>query len=180
MREDQVMQFVCFETMLDSEEFIIQWEQFAKPVRGNYGVILQQSEKKNLFRYMAQYHCAANQFDFVFTRARRSPHSSAAHIRVEQVGGYSILQSERPNNAHADENKVFAFLINSQADLNIYRQRCSYEKLNIYNAYYENCRYAYILEFFVKNEQASELLLQLKQYRVAEVAIYKECVLEVS
>ena len=178
MREDKVVQFVCFETTLDKEQFVVQWEQFTKPVNGRYTVILQQSEKKKLFRYIAQYHCAANEFEFVFTRARRSPHSSATPIRAEQVGGYSILQSERLNSVHANETKIFTFLINAQADLNIYREMCSYGKLNIYEAYYENCRYAYILEFFVKNEFVSELLFQLKQYRAAEVAIYKECILE--
>src|SRR5437773_221687 len=180
MREERVMQFVCFETTLDKDQFMMQLEQFTKPVSGKYEVILQQAEKKELFRYIAQYNCAANEFEFAFNRARRSPHSSSIHIRIEQVGGYSILQSERVSEARAHESKVFAFLINPQSDLDKYRQLCSYGKLNIYEAYYENCRYAYILEFFTRNEQASELLLQLKQHGAAEVAIYKEFVLEIS
>jgi hypothetical protein len=51
--------------------------------------------------------------------------------------------------------------------------------LNIYEAYFENCQFAYILEFFVKDEYASDVLQQLKILTsFAEAGIYKE--LEVS
>jgi hypothetical protein len=47
-------------------------------------------------------------------------------------------------------------------------------KLNIYEAYYENCIYANILEFLVKNKCVSELLEQLKKYNPFQIEIYKE------
>ena len=79
---------------------------------------------------------------------------------------------------HVDESKVFAFLTSSKADLNMYKQLSAHGKLNIYEAYYENCQYAYILEYFVKNKYVAELLEQLKQYDVPEIGIYKECALQ--
>jgi hypothetical protein len=51
-------------------------------------------------------------------------------------------------------------------------------KLNIYEAYYENCQYACILEFFVKNSAVDELREQLKQITGAEIGTYTECVLQ--
>ena len=88
------------------------------------------------------------------------------------------MQVERMNDAWADESKIFAFLIYPQTDLNIYRQLHAHSKLNIYEAYYENCIYAYILEFFVKNKYAPELMEQLRRHAAAEIAVYKECILQ--
>ncbi|MFI5185184.1 MAG: hypothetical protein ACHQF0_00505 [Chitinophagales bacterium] len=180
MRGDKVVHFVCFETGLDSEGFIAQWEQFTRPANTIQEVTLQQSEKNGLFKYIAQYRCIAGEFDFVFSRARRSPFSSVTPIRIEQSGGYSILQFQRMNDAKPDESKVFAFLINSNADLSVYNKMLPSCKLNIYEAYYENCRYTYILEFFIKSELTAELLQQLKQHGVTEIRAYKECIIETS
>jgi len=180
MRQDKIVQFVCFETTLDNDQFIAQWEQFTKPANITQEVTLQQSEKNGLFRYIAQYRCTVGEFGFVFSKARRSPHTPATSIRVDQMGGYSILQFQRTSDVKSDESKVFAFLINSEGDLNIYNKICPSAKLNIYEAYYENCHYTHILEFFVKNEFAEELVHQLKQYDVTEIRIYKESVTEIS
>ena len=180
MTQDKIVQFVCFETTLDNDQFIAQWEQFSKPANITQDVTLQQSEKNGLFRYIVQYRCTVSEFGFVFSRARRSPHTPATSIRIEQIGGYSILQLQRAADAKPDESKVFAFLVDSGDDLNIYKKISPSSKLNIYEAYYENCSHAYILEFFVKNEFVTELVHQLKQHDVSETRIYKECAIEVS
>jgi hypothetical protein len=144
-------------------------------------VTLQQSEKNNLFQYIAQHRCTINEFDFIFFRTRRSRNQSAAvPIKTERLGGYSILQSERTGDLDSNESKVFGFVIDTASNLDVYRQMSSYGQLNIYEAYYESCCYAYILEFFIKNEFCSELLQQLSQYNATEAGIYKECVLEIS
>jgi hypothetical protein len=180
MRKDFVVQFVCFKTTLDKEQFINQWEH-SRASNSDPNVTLQQSQKKDLFKYIAQHRCKADEFEFVFSRIRKSPrHTASVPIRMEQAGGYSLIQSERQNDADEDESKIFAFIDNHQADLDVYRQMGAHGNLNIYEAYYENCRYAYILEFFVKNEDAVKLLNQVKQYDASETGIYKECVLEFS
>jgi hypothetical protein len=181
MRENRIVQFVCFETTLNKEEFITQWEQFTSPISSKPHITLQQSEKKGLFKYIAQHFCNADEFEFVFARARRYSHNvAAAPIRTEKAGGYTMVQSEKRGDALEDESKIFVFLNNTQTDLDIYRRLNSYGKLNIYEAYFENCLYAYILEFFVKSEFTTELLLQLKKYDAAKIGIYKEFALEIS
>jgi hypothetical protein len=179
MREGKIVHFVCFETTLDTEQFIKRWEEYSRSVNSDLDVTLQKSEKDGTFTYVAQHRCDAGELQFFFTKTARSSRIRRVEIKTNQAGGYSILQAERMNNAGADESKVFAFLIYPQANLNIYRQLHAHSKLNIYEAYYENCKYAYILEFIVKNKYAAELMEQLKRYNVAEIGIYKECILQV-
>ena len=97
-------------------------------------------------------------------------------IRKKMAGGYSCLQLECVNEPKADESKILVFTIDPQTDLDTFRQFSVHGKLNIYEAYYENCEFAYILEFFVKNEYAGDVLQQLKILTdFAEAGIYKEC-----
>jgi hypothetical protein len=175
MKENKIVHFVCFETTLGTERFIKRWEEYNRSPKCDLDVTLQRSEKNGVFRYIAQHRCTASELQFVFTKPARSSRIPQIGIKTEQVGGYSILHAERMNDAHDDESKVFVFLMHPQADLNNYRQLTTHSKLNIYEAYYENCQYAYILEFFVKNKYTAELFGQLNQYDAAEIGIYQEC-----
>ncbi len=179
MRNDKVVQFVCFETLLNSDQFMMQWEHFKRSVNSDLDVVLQQSEKNGLFRYIAQHYCTTGELNFAFTKGKKSSHTAEIGIKTKQAGGYSILQEDRKDNVHAGESKVFAFITDPTIDLGIYRQLSAYSKLNIYQAYYENCSYAYILEFFVKDKYVSVLQEQLKLYSVNDVRAYKEMLIAV-
>ena len=48
-------------------------------------------------------------------------------------------------------------------------------KLNIYEAYYENCQYAYILEYFVQSKATLDLVAELKKNEAVDIGVYKEC-----
>ena len=178
MEKDKIVQFVCFETSLGREQFITQWERYTRSVNSDVDVTLQQSEKNGLFKYIAQHRCADGEFKFVFTKNGRTSRIPEVEIRSKHLGGYSILQSERKNDIHGDESKVFAFITNPQTDLTIYRQLSAKSKLNIYEAYYENCQFAYILEFFVKSETAGELMERLKLNEATDTGIYKNCLFQ--
>ncbi|MBL0358652.1 MAG: hypothetical protein IPP72_18100 [Chitinophagaceae bacterium] len=174
----RIVQFVCFETTLDSDQFINKWEQYTRSANSNTNVTLQQSEKNGVFRYIAQHRFSNGDFNFTFTKAKRSSRIPEVGIREKQVGGYSALQLNRNGGAHADECKVFAFITDTQTDLAVYRELCAKSNLNIYEAYYENCQYAYILEFFVKKTAAAEFAEELTRQHVAETGIYKERMLQ--
>ena len=177
MRDGKIVQFVCFETTLNREDFIKRWSDYVRSANSDSDVTLQQSEKDGTFRYIAQHRCAVGNLHFIFTKAARSSRIAQTEIRTKQAGGYTILHAERMTDAHSYESKVFVFIQQAQTDLSVYKQLSPHSKLNIYEAYYENCQYAYILEFFVKDKYLAELIEQLKQNR-AEIGIYKECVLE--
>src|SRR2546428_13653519 len=98
-----------------------------------------------MFRYIAQHRSVSGEFQFIFNKAKRSGPFPEVEIKTKQAGGYSILQLEKMD-TRGNEDKVFAFVIDPGVDLNIYRQLPVNCKLNIYEAYYESCRYPYILE----------------------------------
>ena len=180
MREEKVVQFVCFETPLNTEQFIAKWEQFTRSADSDLDVKLQQSEKNGLFKYLVQHRCKSGEFQFVFQRARRSSKTREVPLRVEQAGGYSIVQFTRTTEARRGESKLFVFLIDAPTDLGSYKQLSIPNELNIYQPYYENCRYACILEYFTKDKTAEALMEELKKFTTAEVSIYKECSLQLS
>lgn len=180
MGEDKIVQFVCFETTLDTAAFITKWEQYNRSVNSDADVTLQRSARNGAFKYIAQHRCTAGELQFIFARAKKSSRLPEVEIKARQAGGYAIVQAERINDAHPDESKVFAFLADPQPVLANYRQLVNHGKLNIYEAWYENCQYTYILEFFVKNKHLLPLLDQLKALHVQETGVYKECALQAS
>jgi len=113
MGEVKIVQFVCFETTLNTEQFIVQWEQYNRSVNSDVDVTLQQSGSDGVYKYIAQHRCAAGELQFVFTRAKKTSRLPEAEIKAKQLGGYLVVQAERINDAHPDESKVFAFLTNA-------------------------------------------------------------------
>ena len=79
MRTGKIVQFVCFETTLDTEQFIRRWEDYKRSVNSDLDVILQQSQKDGVYKYIAQHYCAKGEIQFDFTKAPRSS-------RIPQVG----------------------------------------------------------------------------------------------
>ena len=178
MRADKIVQFVSFETPLDTDAFISQWEQLNKSLNNDMDVTLQQSTKNGAFRYIAQHRYASNELEFAFIKLKKPSRVPEVPIRIKQAGGYSMLQTDRKDDAKENESKIFVFITDPTTDLNVYKQLAGPNKLNIYEAYYENCQYAYILEIFVSQKQASATLEQLKQINSDEAAIYNECILQ--
>ena len=176
MKEKKIIQFVVFETTLDINGFFTQWEQYKQLMDHDWDVTLQQHVLKNgKFKYISQHKCSSGEFQFVFNKERRSPQFPEAEVRKKLAGGYSILQMESLGEMKEDESKIFVFIADPLADLDSFRHFSVHGRLNIYEAYFENCQFTYILEFFVKNEYASDVLQQLKILTsFADAGIYKE------
>jgi len=178
MVKDKIVQFVSFETPLDEEQFITQWEQYNRSVNSDLDVTLHQSEKNGQFNYIALHRYAAGELKFSFTRAKKSSRNAEPQIKAKQAGGYLLVEEQRAGETHPDEKKVFAFstaVFTKAAD---YKLLAQYGKLNIYNAYYENCQYGFILEFFVKGSQLPAFLEQLQTFDHFTTGVFKECALQ--
>jgi hypothetical protein len=175
MSTNKIVHFVYFETVLDPEQFIGKWEHYLRSENSDVNVTLQQSKKNKLYKYIAEHRCTSEEFEFTFKRAAKTTRSKEVEIRTKHLGGYLILQEEHNDDAKADESKLFVFLNYSNKDFSPYKQLQFPIKLNIYEAYYENCTYAYILEYFVKSKHVEQLNDQLQQYNAVAVEIYKEC-----
>ena len=174
MSKYPVVQFVSFVTNLSPDQFIPEWEPYAKRLqyKKQEPELLQLvTIPNNKFRYMSQYKWPDPDFHFSFIHDRKSEHN----VRVLQVGGYIPLPAEKRKADKDDDTKLIAFVSHKETDIDAYRRLPLFHQLDIYQAYYESCAYGYVLEFFVPETDADELLRQVQQIPGVEAGIYKEC-----
>ncbi|MEO9023174.1 MAG: hypothetical protein ABI237_15395 [Ginsengibacter sp.] len=175
MTQNTKVQFVLFETILSVEPFIKRWKEYTRSSKSDADVTLQQSDHNGTFRYIAQHRSNSDGIQFVFTKEKRSSRVAQESIKSNIAGGYSILQAEQLTGVRPNERKVFAFISDPATDLMAYKDLSRDGKLNIYEPYYQNCKFAYILEYFIKSKQAEGLVEQLKNLDTTDAAIYREC-----
>lgn len=175
MTPNTKVQFVTFETSLSAEPFMKRWKEYKRSSKSDTDVTLQQSKHKGIFRYIAQHRFNSEEVQFSFTKDRAASSVPQEIIKSNKAGGYTMLQAEQLTEAGPNECKVFAFITDPRADLRIYRELCQKGKLNIYEPYYLSCKFAYILEYFINNNQAEVLVDQLKNLDTADVALYRKC-----
>jgi hypothetical protein len=177
MKKDTIVQFVCFITNLEFAPFAAKWEQFTKPfMKKNVEIILQQqTAKKARFKYISQHQWPQEDFQFAFMDKKGFESFPEYAVKVVQTGGYTPMQIGTKNNGENGYVKVMAFISHNENDLDFYKELKLYKYLNIYQAYFESCTYAYVLEYFLKEEQVPELMEQLKTRNGTEAAAYEEC-----
>ena len=175
MTPNIIVQFVTFETVLSAEPFMSRWKEYARSSKSDADITLQKSENNGSFKYIAQHRFASEEVQFVFSKEKRSSRLAQEIIKSNLAGGYSFLQAEQLTEAGPNERKVFAFISDPQTNLMVYKDLSREGKLNIYEPYYQNCKYAYILEYFIKSNQAEGLVEQLKKLDTADAAIYQVC-----
>jgi hypothetical protein len=182
MKKDTLVQFVCFVTDLDFSEFITKWEFYAAQFMNTHSQMTLQEkfESRSKYKYVSQHECPDRDFEFAFMKGRNSVHFPEHKAKVIQAGGYMPLQLESPQKKEKGIVKLMAFISHDETDISFYSQLPLYRHLNIYQAWYESCLYAYVMEFFVEETHAAELLSQLKARDGAEAGLYKECNLPVA
>ena len=169
------VQFILFDTILPAEAFVKRWKEYTRSSNSDADVTLQQSDRNGAFRYIAQHRFAAEKVQFVFAKEKRSSRIPQESIRSEMAGGYSILQAERLSDTGPDQRKVFALITDPATDLTLYKDLSRQGQLNIYEPYYQNCKYCFILEYFVKSKLAEGLVEQLKALQITDAAVYQQC-----
>lgn len=176
--KDTIVQFVCFTTNLGTDEFITEWERYAKKLqhkKQELNLLELAVEAKNKFRYISQHIWSDRDFHFSFMNKKRSGFFTERHVRVVEVGGYVPMLPEKRYTEKNDDIKLLAFVSHSETDIDSYRRLPFFHRLDIHQAYYESCAYGHILEFSVPDTDADELYLQLQQRLGVEAGIYKEC-----
>ena len=178
MKKDTICQFVCFTTNLELDAFAPQWEHFAKRLMNKKTEpVLQQQVPgtKSRFRYISQHVWPDQDFQFSFMHERRSEHFPEHNAKVIQIGGYISLQSDRGHLEEDGDVRLMAFISHSETDVEFYHSLPLFHHLNIYRAFYESCSFGYVMEFFVSEKDADQLLLQLKQRTGVETGLFREC-----
>ena len=181
MDENTIIQFVGFITSLDFEKFVEPWDYYVQQLKNSQQkpTLQRQSGSKSKFRYVSQHPFSQGDFKFAFMNKRDSVHFPEHSVRVVHAGGYIPVQIETSRKDRDKYDNVMVFVKNQEVDLGFYRHLSLYRKLNIYQAYYENCAYAYIMEFFVKEADTTGFMSQLNPGNVNphlsdEAAFYKE------
>jgi hypothetical protein len=178
VNKDTIVQFVCFTSTLEPEKFIEIWEPYAKHLVSNpESMILQEgvAEKNgNRFNYVSQHRCSAADFSFAFMKEKKKMHFPEQRARIMQAGGYQQVANQSVYTKQKNDVRVMAFLTQGETDLEFYEQQ-NFRHLNKYEAYFENCAYSYIMEFFMADEDAQVLVQQLKARNGVEAGIYKDC-----
>jgi hypothetical protein len=178
MIKDPIVQFVCFVTDLGLDEFLPEWERYAKRLMNKKcEPVLQQSVRgsKSRFRYISQHEWPNADFHFSFMNERKSEHFQEQKARVVQIGGYISLQPQGAGQCEDGDLKLIAFIGHNETDIDSYRKLPCYRRLDIYQAYYESCSFGYVLEFFVSENDADDLMVQIRQKQGVEAGYYKEC-----
>jgi len=177
MKKDTIIQFICFATSLELDAFAPNWERFVKRLKNKTtepSLQQQVPETKNKYRYVSQHESPDGDFNFRFMNERKSEHFLEQQVRVIQIGGYVCLQFKKRNDIDDSRVRLIAFVGHNETDIDFYRQIPIDGHLDIYQAYYESCNYGYVLEFFIPETDAEDLILQLKQRLHVEAGIYKE------
>lgn len=175
MNTDKIVQFIAFETSLNANAFNTKLNEFSKSTNSLTDFTLQQTEKGGSYKYVTQHRLEASETKFLFTKPKKTSKAAEVSLREKQAGGYAIVQQERKNDLAKGEQKIFVFFVDAVYDYTEYKQICANSILNIYEAYYQNSTYTAILEIFVKQDNAANLVEALKQITTAEIGIYAAC-----
>jgi hypothetical protein len=107
-------------------------------------------------------------------KGRESEYFPDHNVKVTQAGGYSLLTKAKAYRYEDGESKIIVFVNNNKVGIDFFTLMPSYKRRNIYKAYFENCAFSYIIEFFVKENDIDDFMLQMKEHEWAETEIYKD------
>lgn len=176
---DNIVQFVCFASSLDTEAFKELWEPYARMVvKDPSSIVLQEElagQSSTRFAFISQHSCSAADFEFAFMKGKSKAHFPEHKARVIQAGGYLPVAPVAAYKPSRTEVKIIALVGHGETDPAFYRGLGA-RHLNMYEAYFENCRYGYILDFFIPAKEATALLSVLKKRPGVEAGIYQTCV----
>jgi len=173
MHKEKIVHFVRFETRLNSNDFLENWEQFSRSADSDLNVTVHQSERNGLYNYIAQHHCDSSGFRFFYEkRSTRGPRSRKAEMSMEMAGGYLMDYSGKRKGPKQPGNSLFIFLSQTPAGFDSFREKYA-PNLHIYSAYYENCKYSNILEILTDDSQAEAMMQELNADPRTGATLYK-------
>lgn len=170
------MQFVCFETTIEFDKFIGNWEHYAKKFESKEvkTSLLEQINVKSRYKYVSQHMASPDELQFTFMKEKRSVILPESKIKVIQAGGYKPLHQIDKQPESSDSFKILLFVPKSVFDIEPFKQM-DFLSLHIFEAYFESCNYSYVLEFIVNESAGEELIKEIKGIlHNPDVGMYKE------
>ena len=176
MKKNTIVQFVCFVTNLNFDDFTTPWEMFVKRFPSKNSIMnLQETVGKSRFKYISQHQWPQEDFQFAFVQKKGNDAFPEHTVKVVQAGGYSPIQIKYSNQSDGNLVKIIAFIGHNEVDIDFYKKQPLARYTNIYQAYYESSSYAYVFEFFVEEQNMEPMMEIMKSRHAIEVAAYKDC-----
>lgn len=165
--------FVLFDTRLPADAFVKRWEQFSHSTDIDKGVTLQQAQTTTGYKYIAQHKVATGELKFNFSHRAKKSSVIQVPINTQLIGGYALAHGadSRPAEVH----KLYVFVEKKCPDIEDMARLQTAHSLNLYEAYYENCKYAFILEFAVTEKNAPSLQAELRDAGFETEGDYYPC-----
>jgi hypothetical protein len=182
MKKDAIVQFVGYITTLPAEAFIELWKPFAKQLAQQAGDIMLQEaveiKGRCKFNFVSRHEGSTAGLRAVFMKSKDHEQFPEHKVKMMQAGGYTFHPSPRDSqkNKSGQQMQVIAFLDHRETNLDFYKGQLA-SLPDIFEAFYENCTYGNIVEYFIPEENAPALLEQLKTRIGSEAGLYKECML---
>lgn len=179
-KDTDIIQFVGFVTRLTPEEFMSDWEHHSQQLMTvQHAAVLHCQGAGKRFRYLSKHKLAEQGLSFAFMKNRSSRYFREQRVKVVEIGGYISVESGFDNPEDDFASRIIAFVGHSETDIDYYRGLVPENTLNIYQEYYENCMYGYVLEFLINDEAEGNNLLTLLTARAGiEAAVYHQSILE--
>jgi hypothetical protein len=179
MENETIVQFVGFSTKLSTEDFVNIWEVYARQLAGINNQITLMKLVPGLynhqikFKYISKHKYRNAEFNFVFMKASGNMQFPEHNARIVQVGGYIPVSLGSEIQKVAAEIKVVAFLAKGGTNWDHLRM-LPYASLDIYQAYFENCAYEFVLEFFLQEPDLISLIKQLQSVPEIEIGLMEQ------
>jgi len=178
MENNNIYEFVCFETLLELKDFRQQWDEFAKVFmdKGVQKIVLNKKNgEKNKYRYISKKQWPLDSFQDVFSESKIPGSFAASQVKVIPTGGYASVEIGHDKKAGKTEVQVIAFVHDDIIDIKKLRESKLFKAMNIYEAFYQNSQYNYIIEFFTDKTKQDALVAEIKnEFMKAEIGTYAE------
>ncbi len=125
MTKDTIVQYVCFITNLSLDEFLPEWERYARRMKAeNCAVALyrQVPDTKSRFLYFSRHEWADSDSNQNFFESRKSEHFPEHIVKVVQAGGYLRLPPIKRKQPAAGDITLVAFVGHNDPDIEFYQE----------------------------------------------------------
>ncbi len=178
MKKNGIVHFVGFATRLDAPVFVEQWSQYAKEYKGAPGSLLLEEKTGGIgkFNYISRHVFNEQDFNFSFMKGRISESFPEQGAKVNMLGGYVPTETRSDTRKEKPGLKIIACMSKDRLELDQYRDLSQGSPMNIYEPFFENCKYSLILEFLVSKSLAAGVLEELlKRKESPEISLYRNC-----
>ena len=144
--------------------------------RKNEPVLLErQTAARNKFRYLSRHSWPEGENRFSFKQSRKNGYFPEMPVQIQHLGGYTTHENAVSHEPTNGENRLFVLTGHDENDPLYYTSLPFLFLYNLYEAYYESCRHAYIIEYLGNPENLEAIAGHIRQRNGTESALLQDC-----